>query len=366
MPLPNRDPQLQFPYDVTPEGNSSYISNQTDAGLIDDKIRVLLAETAKALRQIGQNFNYLDEQGVALSREIDADINVYFDQEIRKGLIVFPSDQQERDGTDYITVRNTPAPGNISIDALGMVPANTQVGEIARIRTRGIVKDIFWPTDLTPPDEYQVALIEHDPQTGWSLVDPVSYDTNIIHPGQKMIGFYLDYTPGPPATYSIFLTGFQQSNLQAAAEPVIDRIDSNKTSNRIMLTAANRDVYENIFSRSITPVRGTKVRVTIQLYLDFLSTAANQVWWDVHWRGSSIFLLPPYEASTWKMPHYDPTPADVPTTFPSRGSQGIFERQYQFILDATPREANTCTFRFKNVTRDCLFLRNSFMMLEEL
>ena len=367
MALPHPDPQFDFPYDQAPEGNSGFINNNTDASLIDDKIRQLLADTAQALRKASANIDYLDQQGVTVNRAVNQDIQVYFDAAARKGEIVFPVDVQTRDGVDYITVRPEPQPGNATGDAIAVVPADTEVGVLAPVRARGFVKGILWPVGLTPPTAYQRAVIEYDADDGWRLVDPVDYGIDIVRAGQKLIGFYTSYDEGPPATVDMFLTGFQQSNLNAPPNVVYNRARNNSQYNRISSTVENRDRFDNIITAAITPVRSRRVKVTVRLWMDFLTSQANSVFWDITGPRGSLLSHPVRETQLFRQSYYDASPSDVPGTYPSAGAQGAFTHEFE-ILDeeANLGEVNNYAFRFRNETRNTLVLRNTFMRLEEI
>ena len=378
MPLPNTDPKLGFPYDVTPAANSSFINNNTDASLIDDKVRELAAESAQAFAGARENFDYLNEREDQITRTDQQEFLAYFDGSAIKGSIVFPVDIQEVDETDRITVRQTPLENNVTGDAIGMVPEDTDFGDLAPVRTRGIIKDIFWPGDLTPPEEFQQVMIEYDAREGWKLGEPVGFDTNIIRPGQKLIGHYLSYDPGPPSVATLFLTGFQQSNL-LAPNVVHSRVPANFLIARHTQGALNRDVFSDVVTGRITPRKSRLVKLTFNLYMYVPSTDRQLVIWQVMRGDSTLFDYTIRDPDQWQSGYSNSPPRGAlpgrirpdgypNNSYPTQETQGIITRTIE-LLDEIPEndlgQEQIYAFKFRNDTADTYVLKQTFMRLEE-
>ena len=223
MPRPFPDAQLDFPYDSRPEArvNTNFISDATLAREIDNKQRASIAATAQALENAGANFAYFDDQLIVGAQAPSQAIRVYYDEAAEKGDIMFPVDIQEVSGETLFTVRKTPRSSNPTSDAIGMCSADTEVGSTALVLTRGLIQDIPYPRTLeSDPNTYDVAIIGNDGSSGWQLREPQAYGETLLQSGQKLIGTFLNFRPGPPALYDILLTGFQQSNYEARSARV--------------------------------------------------------------------------------------------------------------------------------------------------
>ena len=371
MALPNTDAKLGVPYNVQPSGNTSLASNRTDAGEIDDRFRVVAAEMAKLGEKAAENDSYLNDRETTITRSPTREINVSFDQAARKGQFVFPVDIQEHDGVEYPTVRATPLASNITTDCIGIVPEDTEVGALAPIQTRGILTDILWPTDLTPPEAKQQAVIEYDADRGWMLADPITYADNILQPGQKLIGMYRSYDAGPPARYSLILTGFSQSNLNAPPAVVHQVIANGVQRARIANNAANLERYHNIIEAAITPRHSRGVKIDMVAYLRFFGAgsqnptqSAGVVLYELQRGETSLFGHPIERSSTFRT--YNAV-RDPMATASIPAHNDWFPWHFSWIdTEATIGERNVYRMRYRNASYDTIILPGTFMRLEEI